>query len=173
VYLGSEIAGIEMRKPSKLRIGCVISLLITLVLVVGFIWAAFSWEDDFRFVNRRHAHGVSEVFTLSLMQNRGEIAKSLVDPSQWLRLERWMDEHQAVTCPPPRIGIPDEPTWWSLSSDADVDNSGYHIPVLILTLPCPNESRLYRLEIEDIELRQTEEGWLIEDWGRVLEEWPG
>lgn len=148
--------------------GIFITILVAL-LCMSLIWAIYSWEDDFLFLDRDQPYNVATMFTIALMENRSESAKSMVIPSQWARIDQWMVEHQPVSCPAP-IGISEEPTWWSTGGGLSDDGSMYELPGLILSLPCPDENDLYRLVVEDISLRYTEKGWLVEDWGQIIEQ---
>jgi hypothetical protein len=160
----------EMHMKRVLIFGCIFGTMLVVLLCVGLTWAIFSWEDDFFFLDRNRPNDVSRIFMVALMENRGESAKSMVMPSQWARIDQWTTEHQSVSCPVP-VGISDEPTWWSTDSKANSDGDVYRLSLLILSLPCPDENQRYRLTIEDISLRQTERGWLIEDWGQITEQW--
>jgi hypothetical protein len=167
--LSGNIVGVEMNWIKRGLIGCFVTgSILILLLVAGLLWAVFSWEDEFLFSSRHNAYITAETFTLALMQNRVETAKLRTDSSEWPYIDAWLSTHEAVYCPTPR-GFTEEPTWWSVGSKKSDDGTEYHLPVLILALPCPTQETTYHLTIEDISMRQTEDGWLITEWGEITE----
>lgn len=150
--------------------GCGCSTILLILLIAGVWWTLYTTSDPFRLNNKHNVIEVTQLFSLSLMANKTENLKSLVDPEQWHRIDSWIESHTAVTsCSIPRWDL-ENPPWFAVGSTSLDGNSREE--TLWLSLPCPDqEKRHYCLEIKDIRLRRLEDGWQIYDWGEIRETW--
>jgi hypothetical protein len=103
------------------------------------------------------------------MENRVETLQSIVDPNEQQRVDEWIESHEAVTtCAAPPWDL-ENPPWFAVGSTS-LDGQSRE-ETLTLSLPCPDEKRYYCLEIKDIALQKTDEGWQIYKWGLIHESW--
>lgn len=139
------------------------------------MWASMSWQDDLLRVNRNTSYATASGFALTLMHNREEKAKELVTHSQWDRIEQWIAAHEPVDCPPPFPLLPgDVPNFQIRGTeigDSEAPPDTLRESDITLQVPCPTmiSESLYTLTIEATQLRKTNTGWIIEEWGEIHE----
>ncbi|MCP4362235.1 MAG: hypothetical protein GY796_29865 [Chloroflexi bacterium] len=156
-------------KKHFLKFGCGCGTIIIILIIAGLWWILYTTSDPFYLNNKNHAFEVTQLFSLSLMANRSETLKSLVDPDQWHRIDTWVVRHEAVTsCSIPRWDL-ENPPWFAVGSTSP--DGKRREETLTLSLPCPDHEKYYCLKIENIAMKKRDEGWQIYDWGEIHETW--
>jgi len=92
-----------------------------------------------------------------------ERAKSVTVPEQWDRIEEWMEGRQPFQC---RGGKLLDPTGTGGSGYRAANSDEWEYS---LTYQCASPRTPYCLEINDIRVRETEDGWKVYDWGKICE----
>lgn len=92
-----------------------------------------------------------------------ERAKSVTVPEQWDRLEEQMEGRQPFRCRGVKWG---DPMGAGGSGNYSATNNEWNWG---LVYQCPSQRTPYCLEINDIQVRETEEGWKVYDWGKICE----
>jgi len=89
-------------------------------------------------------------------------AKSLTVPEQWDRIAEWMIERESFEC---------EVEEWEDETINSVGGYRYAHNEWISSVvyECAKPQTPYCLQINDVKLRKTEDGWKIYDWGSVCE----
>jgi hypothetical protein len=90
-----------------------------------------------------------------------EKAKSATVPEQWDRIDEWMQEREPFTCP----GLGWGSSGISGSGLRIADNEWHYGAVY----QCADERTPYCLLVNDILVRETEDGWKVYDWGSMCE----
>jgi len=91
-----------------------------------------------------------------------EGAKAMTVPEQWDRIEKWMEGRQAFKC---REGAWDT-TGTGGSGYNDTTNNEWRYG---LVYQCASQHMPYCLLVDDIWIRETEDGWKVYDWGTICE----
>jgi len=89
-------------------------------------------------------------------------AKAVTVPEQWDRVEEWMEGRQVFEC---RGGEWDTtgtggPGYYDTTNNEWIYSLGYQ---------CSSQSTPYCLDVNDIQIRKTEDGWKVYDWGTICE----
>ena len=92
-----------------------------------------------------------------------ERAKSVAVPEQWNRIEEWVEGRQPFEC---RGGQWGDPTGTGGSGHCDVSSGEWSWG---LVYQCPSRRTPYCLLVNDIRVKQTEDGWRVYDWGAMCE----
>jgi len=93
-----------------------------------------------------------------------ERAKSVTVSEQWGRIEEWTEGRQPFKC---RGGSFMDLTGTVGSGNYSVTGSEWTSRGLVYQ--CGSTQTPYCLEINDIQVRETEDGWKVYDWGKVCE----
>ncbi len=90
-------------------------------------------------------------------------AQSITVPEQWDRIEEWMEGREPFNC---RGGEWDTTgtggSCYSAADNEDEMDCG-------LVYQCSSERTPYCLEVNDILVKETEDGWKVYDWGKICE----
>lgn len=149
-----KIRSITRHNKSK---GVGIVFLIVL-LVIGFFWIRKG--GYYLIVDRDDPDDVILVFTLSLMQNKERLAKSLVAQEAWPQLESWFDTHQAINCTFPLDG--DTYSMGGVNRTYDQEKMQYLYESSGVDHAC--SGRFYSLLVKNVIVQHTEQGWKILGW---------
>lgn len=116
-------------------------------------------------VDRNSAGQVAATFVKALTQNNVELARSLVALEQLPRIDEWMSQHTPYTCPVKFLDLEGETMFvvGIFLKDKNVDNWGY-------VYVCAATG--YRFELQNIDLKKTENGYQIIEWSEMCEK-PG
>jgi hypothetical protein len=106
--------------------------------------------------------GVADVLIEAFVAANVEKAKSVTVPEQWDRIEEWMEGREPFRC---RGGAWDE-TGISGAGGYSAVNDEWDWS---LTYQCASERTPYCLLVDDIRIRETEDGWKVYDWAAICE----
>jgi hypothetical protein len=135
---------------------------VTVVSVVVGI-AALATQIDLESMgpDRNDCGDVSDAFLRALLKNDSRMAKALVVPEQWSRIDTWMAGRKKFYCG--GWDVLEDEIWQGGAYRADGEDEWY----ADYTYTC--WPKRYSLSIDDIILKQTEEGCQVIQWGRVCE----
>ncbi len=158
-----------MNKHRQKKVGCVTGFLILLVVVpLCCLVSAFPEGHYLVPRGREHAHLVSELFLSALVDHQTRTLRALSDDELDSHIDNWLETHQEVDC--------DGPLWWELldippiTHQFFVDEPDYKQESLVLYRQCANIPMNYCVKMSNIQLRLTDEGWMVENWEAVQEE---
>lgn len=153
-----------MNKKTNNRLPCyLVAVIGTSVVALGLIACL-----DVRLTmhNRGDHNDTLRHFARALMHNKVEEAKSLASTEQWERINDWTAKREAFYCPfspdPDDIEIllACKP---SVRGETNLLNCNY-------SYGCVYNEKAYRLSIEDVILKQIQEGYQIMEWDEICED---
>jgi hypothetical protein len=151
-----HVNAIFSSRQKKIKgIGIVIGLVL---LTIGFFWIKYG--GIFLIVDRDDPDDVVLVFTLTLMQNKERLAKSLVAQEAWPQLDSWFDAHQATRCSFPLDG--DTYMMGGINRSLNEEKNQYLYEFSIIDHAC--SGAFYFLSVKNVVVEQTERGWQIIEW---------
>ncbi len=111
--------------------------------------------------DRNDCGEVADAFWRALLENDSRMAKSLVIPEQWSRIDTWMAGRKAFYCN--AWDLDDE--WGDGGGSQTFGEEGWQAGYTYWCWP-----KRYSLSIDDIILKPTEEGCQVIQWGKVCED---
>ena len=94
-----------------------------------------------------------------------ERAQRVTVPEQWDRVEKWMDGRQTFKCRGRGTELGDP---WGASGSGHYDAAGNEWNYGFL-YQCPDRYTPYCLDVSDIRVIETADGWRVAGWGRICE----
>ncbi|RKY40122.1 MAG: hypothetical protein DRP85_09170 [Candidatus Makaraimicrobium thalassicum] len=88
-------------------------------------------------------------------------AQSITVPEQWDRIEEWMKGREPFNC---RGG-----EWDTTGTGGTCYHTADNERDCSLVYQCSSERTPYCLEVNDILVKETENGWEVYDWGKICE----
>lgn len=88
-------------------------------------------------------------------------AKSVTVPEQWDRIEEWMEGREPFNCRQEKWDVIGGGTCYQAADSDEWDCSSDY--------QCPSQSTPYCLRVNDMLVRETEDGWKVYDWGSMCE----
>jgi hypothetical protein len=106
---------------------------------------------------------IADMMIEAFVEANIERAKAVTTPDQWAQIDDWMAGRTPFKC---RGSGPMDPTGISGSVTFDADSGQW---VGSLSYQCASERTPYCLDINDMVISQTEDGWRVTKWGAVCE----
>ena len=113
------------------------------------------------YINQNNYSYVGTNFADALMQNNSKLAHRLSAPSQWQRIDEWMESHKPLNCP----------ISWDFDENPGVSVAGLsdeeraHVSYFQIC----SVDQYFEFEIEEIMLERQNNRWLVVDWSKVQE----
>jgi hypothetical protein len=105
--------------------------------------------------------GVADELIYAFVTADVEGAKSVTVPGQWDRIEEWMEGREPFKC---RQG-----SWDGTGIGGSCYRAAENEMNCGLVYQCASQSTPYCLLVNDILVRETEDGWKVYDWGSMCE----
>jgi len=100
------------------------------------------------------------------MQNKESLAKSIVAQETWAQLDSWFAAHKAVSCPFPFFDG-DSYSMGGVNRSYDVQKNQFFYEYSLIDNAC--RGSFYFLQVENIGLQQSNQGWQIVEWDNICE----
>jgi hypothetical protein len=128
-------------------------------LIAGLIGMALLHSCN----QEREPGAVANIFVEAFVQADTDRAKSVTVRAQWDRIDDWMTGRRPFKC-----------RGSSLVDNTGIDGVGTLLAAsnewrFSLGYQCASERTPYCLDVNDMLIRETEDGWRIIDWGAVCE----
>lgn len=158
-----------MKGTKQRAIGCfLVSVVLAIVILLCSIISIVPEGHYLVPVNRERPHHVSALFINALVDHQASTLKSLSKSELLPRIENWLETHEEVNC--------NGPLWWQvldvppIAQELIVNEPGYKQESLVHYRQCMNVPMNYCVKVSNIDLRLTDDGWLIENWENIEEE---
>jgi len=156
------------RHAQKLHrlLGCIAVLLLPIAVCCGLSQLS-------RYVNQYDDSSVAEGFVDALRLNDARLAKALVIPEQYTRIDRWITEHTTV------FACPFNWKFWEKDFWEGEGGGGVGSQLLADTTVArwSYGYRCYRagysFHVDDMTLKQIGGAWHVVDWGEICESLDG
>jgi hypothetical protein len=134
-----------------------------LMLVSGVIFGLIRYRQRlYRFIRRDDWKSVNAIFVEALLDNKGDVAKSLTDRSQWKKIDDWTSHREPFNCPF-SWEIDNEPAY--LLTDGGGEDG---IVSLSYSYQCSGERYSFRAELI---LQKENDGWRVVELTELCEEY--
>jgi len=148
---------------AMLKINCYLAVIGTSVVALGLIACL---GVRLTMPNRDDYNDTLRHFARALMHNKVEEAESLSSPEQWERINDWTAKREAFYCP----FSPDPDDIEILLACKPIVRGETNLLSCNYSYGCVYNEKAYRLSIENVILKQIQEGYQIMEWDEICED---
>ena len=152
-----------MNEPQKIsRFALIVRIFSVTFGVIVVCWLSFTIIFTvLPYINQSDYSYVGNNFAEALRQNNSRLAHRLSVPSQWERIDEWIEKHESLECP--FSWDPDAYMSGSVAGASGEDLA--HVAYFEICFVRQN----YEFKIDEIVLQRQNNRWLVVDWSEVQE----